>query len=243
MSLAIEALAQAFESRRLHELTLRGFVFQEKLPTMKTDEILEIQTCIQPFPSRAGEEQAYLVVVESVRDGQWTTHCEGTAVVGAKLNQNGSILHTNGPDFHKPSKSFSRMTTLDGITREDSDPYQLHPSTIYGCLQHALSATASQNNGGGVKVAEIEEFKLWSSEERKSVRKWTVHAVDHSGRFEDQVSCVDIDLEDEAGAVASAFKGLQVVRCEGETYEAFDTNVPPPERNARVPAFLRPLLK
>lgn len=243
MSLAIEAVAQAFESRRLQELTLRGFVFQEKLPTMKTDETLEIQTCIQPFPSRAGEEQAYLVVVESVRDGQWTTHCEGTAVVGAKLNQNGSILHTNGPDFHKLSKSSSRTATLDRITREDSDPYQLHPLTIYRCLQHALAANASPNNGGGVKVAEVEEFKLWCSKERKSLGKWTVDAVDHSGKGEDQVACVDVDLKDEAGAAASTFKGLNVVRCEGETLEAFGANVPPPERNARVPAFLRPLLK
>lgn len=243
MSLAIEALAQAFESRHSHEFTLRGFVFQEKLPTMNTDEILEIQTCVQPFPSRAGEEQAYLVVVESVRDGQWTTHCEGTAVFGTNLNHDGLTLQTNGSNLHKLNKSSSRTTTLDRITREDSDPYQLHPLTIYRCLQHALASTESEEHGGGVKIAEVEEFKLWSSEQRKSVGKWTVDAVDHSGKVEDQVACVDVDLKDEAGAAASTFKGLNIVRCEGEGLEAFDPNAPPPERNARVPAFLRPLLK
>lgn len=243
MSLALEALTQAFESRRPHEFTLRGFVFQDKLPIMNTDKILEIQTCIQPFPSRAGEEQVYLVVIESVRDGQWTTHCEGTAVVGSNLNQNGLTLQTNGSNLHKLTKSSGRTTTLDRITREDSDPYQLHPLTIYKCLQHALATTKSVEHSGSVKIAEVEEFKLWSSEESKSVGKWTVDAVDHSGKVEDQVACVDVDLKDETGAAASTFKGLNVVRCEGETLEAFDTNVPPPERNARVPAFLRPLLK
>lgn len=243
MSLALEALTQAFEPRRSHEFTLRGFTFQEKLPAMNTDEILEVQTCIQPFASRAGEEQAYLVVVESVRDGQWTTHCEGTAVVGTNLNHNGLALQTNGSNLHKLKKSSSRTTTLDRITREDSDPYQLHPLTIYRCLQHALASTESEEHCGGVKIAEVKEFKLWSSEERKSVGQWTVHAVDNSGWLEDQEACVDVDLQDEAGNVTSTFKGLQVVRCEGETHEAFDINVPPPERNARVPAFLRPLLK
>lgn len=243
MSLAIEALTQAFDSRQPHEFTLREFVFQDKLPTMNTDDILEIQTCIQPFPSRAGEEQAYMVVIESVRDGQWTTHCEGTAVVGTKLNQNGLTLQTNGSDLDKLTKSSSRSATLDRITREDSDPYQLHPLTIYRCLQHALASTESEEHCSGVKIAEVKEFKLWSSEERKSVGKWTIHAVDNSGWLEDQEACLDLDLKDEAGNVASTFKGLQVVRCEGETHEAFDINVPPPERNARVPAFLRPLLK
>lgn len=243
MSLALEALTQAFESRRPHEFTLRGLTFQEKLPTMNTDEILEIQTCIQPFPSRAGDEQAYLVVIESVRDGHWTTHCEGTAVIGTNLDHSGLTKQINGAGPHKLIGDDSRTTTLDRVTGDDSDPYQLHPLTIYRCLQHALASTESEKHGGGVKISEVEEFKLWASDERKSLGKWTVHAVDHSARVKDQVACVDVDLKDEAGAVASTFKGLQVVRCEGETHEAFDTNVPPPERNARVPAFLRPLLK
>lgn len=97
---------------------------------------------------------------------------------------------------------------------------------------------------GGLKILEVEEFRVWSSEEQTSAGHWKVHAVGREVGPEEQVSaCVDVDLEDEAGAVACTLRGLQVVRCEGEALEAFDTSVPPREPNALVPAFLRPLLK
>ncbi|KAK7731959.1 hypothetical protein SLS63_005257 [Diaporthe eres] len=252
LSLAIEALTQAFESRRPHDFSLRGFVFQNNLPFIKTDEILELQTCIQSLPSRGAQEQTYLVGIESVRDGRWTTHCEGTAVVSTHPARNGSTTENSGPDLDASAKKSSRTTALDRITREDSDPYQLHPLTIYGCLQHALaSATSDKNTGGGggdskpgstvgLKVIEVEEFKVWSGEE-KTCGSWTVHATRRSATLGDQIACVDVDLKDEAGAVASTLRGLHVIRCE-ETHEAFDTDLPPPDPKARIPAFLRPLL-
>lgn len=231
---------------------MRRFVFHNKLPSVKTDEILELQTCIQQLPSRDGQEQTYLVGIESVRDGRWTTHCEGTAVVKTSLNQNGTITQTNGSDLDKTTKNYSRTTTLDRITREDSDPYQLHPLTIHGCLQHALASAASykhQNGDGdlkmsssvGFKVAEIEEFKVFSGGE-ETRGDWTAHAINRSATPGDQVACVDVDLKDETEAVASTLRGLQVMRCEEETQDAFDNDLPPPDPKARIPPFLRPLL-
>ncbi|KAL2291440.1 hypothetical protein FJTKL_12841 [Diaporthe vaccinii] len=252
LSLAIEGLTQAFESRRAHDFSLRGFVFQNKLPETKTDKILELQTCIQPLPSRGAQEQTYLVGIESVRDGIWTTHCEGTAVVSTHPARNGLTTDTGGPDLDTSAKRSIRTMVLDRIMREDSDPYQLHPLTIYGCLQHALASAASlkhPDGGGGdyksgstvgLKVIEVEEFKVWSGEE-KTRGGWTVHATNRSAALGDQVACVDVDLKNEAGAVASALRGLQVTRCE-ETHEAFDTDLPPLDPKARIPAFLRPLL-
>lgn len=252
MSLAIEALTQAFESRRPHDFSLRGFVFQNKLPYTKTDEILELQTCIQSLPSGGAQEQTYLVGIESVRDGRWTTHCEGTAVVSTHTARNGLTADTSSPDLDISAKKSTCTMALDRITREDSDPYQLHPLTIYGCLQHALaSATSDKHTGGGgdpkpgsavgLKVVEVEEFKVNVGEE-KTCGDWTVHATKRSATVGDQVACVDIDLKDEVGAVASTIRGLQVMRCEEETHEAFDTDLPPPDPKARIPAFLRPLL-
>lgn len=250
LSLAIEALTQAFEYLAVHDFSLRGVVFQNTLPSIKTDEILELQTRIQPLPSRGSQEQAYLVGIESVRDGQWTIHCEGTAVSSTRPDQTRSATQTSGPNPDTLIKH-DRTATLNRITREDSDPYQLHPLTIYGCLQHALASAAPEkhgNNGGnpnlgstvGLMVSEIDEFRVWSGRERTR-GDWTVHAIDRAETSGDQVACVDVDLEDENGAVASTLRGLRVTRCE-ETHEAFVADVPPPERNARVPAFLRPLL-
>ena len=223
---------------------------------MGKDEILELQTSIQSLPSQVAEEQTYLVGIESVRDGRWTTHCEGTAVVSAHMNYNGWTPQTNGSNFHKHTKDYLHSTTtLDRITREDSDPYQLHPLTIYGCLQHALASAAMEEhagNGGsgdirpasadGLKITDVEEFRVWSSGERMGVGGWTAQAVNRGVRLEDQVASVDIELKDETGAVASILRGLQVTRCKGEMHEAFDKDLPPPEPKARVPAFLRPLL-
>lgn len=245
------ALTQAFECLTAHDFSLRGFVFQNTLPSIKTDEILELQTRIQPLPSRGAQEQTYLVGIESVRDGQWTIHCEGTAVSGSPSNQTGSTTRTSGPNSDTFIQKRDRTATLNRITREDSDPYQLHPLTIYGCLQHALASAAPEkhsNNGGdpspggtvGLRVSEIDEFRVWSGRER-TPGNWTVHSMSREETLVDHVACVDIDLEDEAGDVASTLRGLRVARCE-ETHEAFDADVPPPERNARVPAFLRPLL-
>lgn len=227
-------------------------MFQSALPPLKTDEILELQTCIQPLPSRGAQEQTYLVGIESVREGRWTTHCEGTAIVGTHPDQNGSIRQTSGPDLDQFTNNHTRTTTIARITGEDSDPYQLHPLTIYGCLQHALASVASdeQHNGGGdpkigntvgLKVVEVEEFKVCSAGE-KTRGDWTVHATNRSATLADQVACVDVGLKDEAGAVASILRGLQVTMCEEETREAFDTDLPPPDPKARIPAFLRPLL-
>lgn len=258
MSLAIEALTQAFESRRPDELTLRDFVFQEALPCIKTDEILELQTCIQPIRSRASQEETYLVGIESVRDGRWTTHCEGTAVISTYVDQNGSKTQTNGTNTQDLAEKYDRNTKiLKKITDEDSDPYQLHPLTIYGCLQHTLMSAASgrhhgedsgdhgdlkSGNKAGLKIAEIEELRLWSSKERTSGGEWTAHASNRDAELKDEVACVDMDLKDETGAVASTISGLKVTRCEGEAHEAFDTDLPPPDPKARIPAFLRPLL-
>ena len=252
MSLAVEALTQAFESQSQHDFSLRGFVFQSPLPSIKTDEILELQTCIQPLPSRGAQEQTYLVGIESVRDGRWTTHCEGTAVVSTQPDHNGFIKQAKGPEPERPTTNSDRTTTLDKITREDSDPYQLHPLTIYGCLQHALRCPGldKQRNGGGgdskpgstvgLKVVGVEEFRVWKSEAH-TCGGWTVDATDRGVSLGDGVACADVDLMDETGAVASTLRGLQVTRCD-EAHEAFDTDLPPPEPHARVPAFLRPLL-
>lgn len=219
-------------------------MFQENLPSIKTDEILELQTCIQPLPSRVAQEQAYLVAVESVRDGHWTSHCEGTAVVSTSLDHNGVTAQAGESNRHKVAKKDSRTTTFESIKSVGSDEYQLHPLTIYRCLQHALASAASgEQHGGGAKVAEVDEFRVWSSDKRICGGNWTAHAVDRGARLEDQVvACVDLDLEDKTGVVASSFRGLRVMRCEGEPREAFDADIPPPEPNARVPAFLRPLL-
>lgn len=226
-------------------------MFQSTLPSIKTDETLELQTCIQALPSRDAQEQTYLVGIESVRDGRWTTHCEGTAVIRTHPDHNGSITQTSSPNLDQVAKNDTRTATLARITREDSDPYQLHPLTIYGCLQHALAWAASEKHperGGdlkpgrtvALKVVEVEDFKVLSAGE-KTRGDWTVHATNRSATLADQVACVDVDLKDEAGAVASILRGLQVTKCE-ETHEAFDTDLPPPDPKARIPAFLRPLL-
>lgn len=186
--------------------------------------------------------------IESVRDGHWTTHCEGTAAISTSLDQNGSKMKTHGSNPRNLN-----TTILKRITDEDSDPYQLHPLTIYGCLQHAVVSAASgrhhgEDSGGhgdlksGLKIAEIEELRLWSSKERTSGGEWTVHTASRDVDSKDQVACVDIDLKDETGAVASTISGLKVTRCEGEVHEAFDADLPPPDPKARIPAFLRPLL-
>lgn len=198
-----------------------------------------------------------MVGIESVRDGRWTTHCEGTAAVSASLHQNGST--TQNGDAQKLNGNCSHSTsTLNRITPKDSDPYQLHPLTIYGCLQHALASAASTRQHGqgcdgggdlkpgskvGLKIAAVEEFRVWSSEKRTFGGDWTVHAANRDVKLEDQVACVDLGLKDETGAVASTLLGVHVTGCEGEVYEAFDTDLPPPEPNARVPTFLRPLLE
>lgn len=252
LSLAIEALTQAFDSHQPHAFSLRGFSFQSPLPSIKPDEIIELQTCIQPLPSRGGQEQTYLVGIESVSDGQWTTHCEGTAIVSTQLDQNGLIEQTNGSNPEGLTKNYNHTTTLDKITREDSDPYQLHPLTIFECLQHALACPGlvkHQNGGGGdskpgstvgLKVTELEEFTVRRREEQAS-GDWTVDASDRSVTPGDGVAGVDVDLKDGTGAVACTIRGLRVTRCD-ETHEAFDADVPPPEPKRRVPPFLRPLL-
>lgn len=258
MSLAIEALTQAFESRRPGDFALRDFVFQSTLPCIKTDEILELQTSIQPIRSRASQEEIYLVGIESVRDGHWTTHCEGTVVVSASLDQIESTTQNGEMDPRELSKtSDSNTTVLKRIKGEDSDPYQLHPLTIYGCLQHALVSAASgrhhgENGSGhgdlksgsksGLKIAEIEELRLWGSEKGTSGKEWTARAANRDVKLKDQVACVDIDLKDETGCVAATISGLQVTRCDEGVREAFDTDLPPPDPKARIPAFLRPLL-
>lgn len=230
---------------------MRGFVFQNTLPSIKTDEILELQTRIQPLPSRGAQDQTYLVGIESVRDGQWTIHCEGTAVSGSRSDQTGSTTRTSGHNSDIVIQKHDRTATLNRITREDSDQYQLHPLTIYGCLQHALEYAAPDNhsnNGGdsklgstvGLMVSEIEEFKVWGGRGR-TPGNWTVHSASREETLVGHVACVDVDLEDEAGDIASTLRGLRATTCE-ETHEAFGADVPPPERNARVPAFLRPLL-
>lgn len=186
-----------------------------------------------------------------MRDGRWTTHCEGTAVVSTHTDQNGSTKQASGPDLDQLIEKNNRTTTLDRVTREDSDPYQLHPLTIYGCLQHAVASAALEKNQNGIydakpgsrvglKVVEVEEFKLWSGE-KKTCGDWTVHAINQNKTLGDQVACVDVDLKDATGAVASTLRGLQVTRCE-ETHEAFDTDLPPRDPKARIPPFLRPLL-
>ncbi|KAG6355193.1 hypothetical protein INS49_004274 [Diaporthe citri] len=182
LSLAIEALTQAFEPRRPHDFSLRGFVFQNKLPSIKTDEILELQTCIQPLPSRGAQEQTYLVGIES------------HALASAAADK-----HCNGGGEPKPCST------------------------------------------AGLKVVEIEEFMVFSGGEEPR-GGWTVQSSNRSEALGGQVACVDVNLKDETGAVASTLRGLQVTVCGEETHEAFDTDMPPPDPKARIPAFLRPLL-
>lgn len=255
LSLAIEALTQGSKSPKPHGIVLRDLVFQTPLPSTKTDEVVELQTSIQATRSRGTQEQTYLVAIESARDGLWTTHCEGTAVVSA--NPDDGLSNGIGP--LESIGNFGRDTmTLKRIMVEGSDPYQLHPLTIYRCLQHALAFAVSKkhhsdagNTGGdlrsgfndGLKIVEIEEFRIWESEERASGENWAVRAVHRDAVLRAQVAKIDIDLKDETGTVAATMLGLQVTKCEGEMLEAFDKDVPPPEPNARVPAFLRPLLK
>lgn len=187
-----------------------------------------------------------------MRDGNWTTHCEGTAVVRTSPEQNGLATQTSTSHPHKLARNNTRTTKLDKITHKDSDPYQLHPLTIYRCLQHALTSAASfkhhcdssPDSTVGLKVPEIEEFRVWSSEEETSAGHWKVHAVTREVEPKQQVlACVDVDLVDKTEAAACTLRGLQVMMCEDEQQEAFDDHPPPREPNARVPAFLRPLLK
>lgn len=230
---------------------LRDFVFQSPLPSTKTDEVVELQTCLQATRSRNAQEQTYQVAIESVRDGQWTTHCEGTVVVSTKLDDRPSS--GLGPlefDRNSGSGTMALQKTMD----ETSDPYHLHPLTIYRCLQRALVFAASKEHpvgaGGlglgssdGLKIVEIEELRILGREEQAAGENWKVLAINRDTMLEDHMACVDVALKDEAGAVIATALGLQVTRRHGEVYEAFDKDVPPPEPNALVPAFLRPLLK
>ncbi|KAL8832579.1 MAG: hypothetical protein Q9170_004823 [Blastenia crenularia] len=79
MALAIEALRQIHEDQKLpfQSVTLRDIDIKTALVTPETDEGIEIQLSLQQIILASEGVDWYTFSVESVLDGQWTSHCEG----------------------------------------------------------------------------------------------------------------------------------------------------------------------
>lgn len=89
MSLAIEALRQIHE---VHELpfdvvTLRAINIKTALVIPETEDGIEIQLRLQRFPGAPARDSWYTFFVESILDGQWTSHCEGTIAANIHITK------------------------------------------------------------------------------------------------------------------------------------------------------------
>ena len=104
MSLAIEALRQIHEDQKLpfDGVTLREIIIQTALVIPETDDGIEIQLRLEPFVAASESASWHGFCVESILDGQWTSHCEG------KITANLNVGKTE-QDYKSPVK-ISRLT-------------------------------------------------------------------------------------------------------------------------------------
>ncbi len=104
MSLAIEALRQIHEASVLpfDGVTLRDINIKTALVIPETDEGVEIQLHLQRTVDSANQDSWHTFAVESLMDGRWTSHCDGT--IGANIN-----LTTTEKDYESPVK-LSKLT-------------------------------------------------------------------------------------------------------------------------------------
>lgn len=94
LSVAIEAVRQVSEARGINVegVTIRDVAIKQALTIPETDDGIEIQLRLQQTSKSGALTAWYAFAVESVSDGQWTVHCEGSIT-----------LHPGGPrDLNSP---------------------------------------------------------------------------------------------------------------------------------------------
>lgn len=104
MAMAIEALRQMHEGCGLpfSGVTLRDISIKTALVIPETDEGIETQLHLQRVDDSIDEGIWHMFAIESLTDGRWTTHCNGT--IGVKTD----VLTTN-QDYESPVKP-SKLT-------------------------------------------------------------------------------------------------------------------------------------
>lgn len=80
MSLAIEAVRQVSETQGVNPtgVKIRDIAIKQALTIPETDDGIEIQLRLNQLPKSTTSTAWYSFAVESISDGQWTVHCEGT---------------------------------------------------------------------------------------------------------------------------------------------------------------------
>ncbi|KAL8847079.1 MAG: hypothetical protein Q9221_007866 [Calogaya cf. arnoldii] len=80
LSLAIEAVRQVSEARgiNLDGVTLRDIAIKQALTIPESDDGIEIQLRLHELSKSSALTSWYSFAVESISDGQWTVHCEGS---------------------------------------------------------------------------------------------------------------------------------------------------------------------
>ena len=80
LSLAIEAVRQVSEARGIDAdgVTLRDIAIKQALTIPESDDGIEIQLRLHQLSKSTALTPWYSFAVESISDGQWTVHCEGS---------------------------------------------------------------------------------------------------------------------------------------------------------------------
>lgn len=80
LSLAIEAVRQVSEARGINVdgVTLRDIAIKQALTIPESDDGIEIQLRLHQLSKSTALSAWYSFAVESISDGQWTVHCEGS---------------------------------------------------------------------------------------------------------------------------------------------------------------------
>ena len=104
MAMAIEALRQIHEACVLpfDGVTLRDIKIETALVIPEIDEGIEIQLNLQKMVDSTKTGGWHMFTIESLMDGRWTTHCDGT--IGANVN-----VTTTEQDYESPVR-LSKLT-------------------------------------------------------------------------------------------------------------------------------------
>jgi len=170
MSLAIEALRQIHEVQELpfKDITLRDVDMTKALVIPETNDGVEIQLRLQQVSETPERTGYYAFAVESMLDGEWTSHCTGT------IAANTNALKTE-QDYSSPVKLSKLTQSVPGKRWYDAfSRIGFDYSRSFQQLQHVR--TDRRYHEAAAEVSVIDQSGLIQDESRYVIHSATVDA-------------------------------------------------------------------
>ena len=214
LSLAIEALRQVCDIDEIHiyGVTVRDMAIKTTLVIPDTDDGVEVQLRLQQTPKSDGNTFWYSFAAESLSEGRWTLHCEGSIVPNTKP-QNLTVEASSPVDLSKLTQRVPGKRWYDAFNRVG---FEYGPS--FQQLNHIKTDSKYHDAAADVKIAT--DSGLMKGESRYILHPSTIDAclqliiVSINAGLHKEMSCgvVPIEIEeatlwfpgDEAGSSGRA---------------------------------------